>query len=79
MQGLNKDFYGKVIPGILRKIPNPSFSFVFSYFEAECGCEDETLDIVFQHISKQGETMRLQQRYLSNFLSEGRMNFAVIG
>ena len=30
MQGVNKDFYGKVVPGILRKISNPSFSYVFS-------------------------------------------------
>ena len=29
MQGLNKDFYSKVVPGILRKISNPSFSYVF--------------------------------------------------
>ena len=47
MQGLNKDFYGKVIPGMLRKISNPSFSFVFSRFLMMEACEDYELEIVF--------------------------------
>ena len=56
MQGINKDFYDKIIPVVMRKISIPR-TYLFANYEVGTG-------IKLQYVTKRGQMLKVQARVL---------------